>query len=97
MDALSVLFSFCPRSTLRATLFLMPLFGFHMILTSNRGIAGDTCTAENTFYFVSFTMEGLQGVMVATFFCYLNTEVSLGKYRFAFVLPTFIPTCITIR
>lgn len=71
--------SFC-RSTLRATLFLMPLFGLHIILVSNRNIVGDTCVEEDIFYYVSYTMEGLQGVMVAFCFCYINTEVKTNYF-----------------
>lgn len=58
----------------------MPLFGLHIILVSNRNIVGDTCFEEDIFYYISYTMEGLQGVMVALCFCYVNTEVKRSTY-----------------
>lgn len=74
-----LIYSFTFRSTLRATLFLLPLFGLHIILVSNRNIVGDTCFEEDIFYYFSYIMEGLQGVMVAFCFCYINSEVNINK------------------
>ncbi|XP_064212169.1 calcitonin gene-related peptide type 1 receptor [Tribolium castaneum] len=64
------------KATLRATLFLIPLFGVHIIFITNRNIVpSHTCQAEDIYYYLSYVMEGLQGVMVAILFCYINAEV----------------------
>lgn len=66
------------RATLKATLFLMPLFGVQIVIITNRNIVtSKDCQAEDIYYYVSYLVEGLQGVMVAILFCYINQEVRL--------------------
>lgn len=61
-------------STAKATLFLMPLFGTQFLLTAFRP-STDNCTEEQIYYYASYTIEGLQGLVVALLFCYVNKEV----------------------
>lgn len=64
------------RATLRATLLLVPLFGIPQLLTSQRGIADLTyCTSGDNYYYAMYSIEGIQGMLVALLFCYTNTEV----------------------
>jgi hypothetical protein len=66
------------RATLKATLFLMPLFGVQIVIITNRNIVtSKDCQAEDIYYYISYLVEGLQGVMVAILFCYINQEVRL--------------------
>lgn len=61
-------------NTAKATLFLMPLFGSQFLLTAFRPNTTD-CTLEQFYYYVAYTVEGLQGFIVAILFCYVNKEV----------------------
>ncbi|KAH9638452.1 hypothetical protein HF086_016777, partial [Spodoptera exigua] len=61
-------------STAKTTLFLMPLFGTQFLLTAFRPTTSN-CTEEQIYYYVSYTLEGLQGFIVAMLFCYINKEV----------------------
>ncbi|CAH1647194.1 unnamed protein product [Spodoptera littoralis] len=61
-------------STAKATLFLMPLFGTQFLLTAFRPSTSN-CIEEQIYYYVSYTLEGLQGLIVAMIYCYINTEV----------------------
>ncbi|CAK1598779.1 unnamed protein product [Parnassius mnemosyne] len=61
-------------STAKATLFLMPLFGTQFLLTAFRPTTSN-CTWEQVYYYVSYTLEGLQGFIVALLYCYVNKEV----------------------
>ncbi|CAF4812434.1 unnamed protein product [Pieris macdunnoughi] len=61
-------------STAKATLFLMPLFGTQFIFTAVRP-STDDCVWEQTYYFIAYTIEGLQGFIVALLYCYVNKEV----------------------
>lgn len=62
------------RFTLRATLVLLPLFGVQFIMMSQRPIDAP-CFWDSFFYYVSYTIDGLQGVIVSLLYCYLNKEV----------------------
>ncbi|XP_063893171.1 uncharacterized protein LOC110373470 isoform X1 [Helicoverpa armigera] len=61
-------------STAKATLFLMPIFGTQFLLTAFRP-ATNNCTEEQIYYYASYTVEGLQGLIVALLYCYINREV----------------------
>nr|XP_026496905.1 uncharacterized protein LOC113401281 [Vanessa tameamea] len=61
-------------NTVKATLFLMPIFGTQFIFTAIRPKTTD-CTYEQTYYFIAYTIEGLQGLVVAILYCYVNKEV----------------------
>ncbi|RZC36468.1 corticotropin-releasing factor receptor 2, partial [Asbolus verrucosus] len=69
------------KATLRATLFLIPLFGVHIVIITNRNIvSSNTCQAEDIYYYISYLMEGIQGPMVALLFCYMSSEV-IGEIK----------------
>lgn len=59
----------------RATLFLIPLFGLHIFITAKKIVINDTCLAEDVYDYFRYTMEASQGICVALFFCYANSEV----------------------
>ncbi|XP_063909304.1 calcitonin gene-related peptide type 1 receptor-like isoform X1 [Zophobas morio] len=64
------------KTTFRVTLFLIPLFGIHIIVISNRDIVpSNTCSAQDIYYYISYMLEGFQGIIVAFLFCYTNSEV----------------------
>ncbi|CAG9837164.1 unnamed protein product [Diabrotica balteata] len=59
----------------RATIFLIPLFGLHIIVTAKKIVYDNSCTAEDIYDYVRYAMEGLQGIIVSILFCYANNEV----------------------
>ncbi|XP_045494560.1 calcitonin gene-related peptide type 1 receptor-like [Colias croceus] len=61
-------------STVKATLFLMPVFGTQFIFTAIRPTTSN-CLWEQVYYFIAYTVEGLQGFVVALIYCYANREV----------------------
>ncbi|KAJ8983284.1 hypothetical protein NQ317_010534 [Molorchus minor] len=63
------------KAAFRATLFLIPLFGIHIIVTAKKIVFDDSCLAEDFYEFTRYSMEALQGIFVATLFCYANSEV----------------------
>ncbi|KAM3967358.1 neuropeptide receptor B3 [Aphomia sociella] len=63
-------------NTAKATLFLMPIFGVQFLLTAFRPNTTN-CTGEQIYYYVAYTVEGLQGFIVAMLYCYVNKEVHM--------------------
>ncbi|KAF5281478.1 hypothetical protein FQA39_LY17771 [Lamprigera yunnana] len=64
------------KSTLKATIFLLPLFGVPFILLANRNMVNNnSCVSGDIYYYTSYLVQALQAVMVATVFCYWNKEV----------------------
>ncbi|XP_045765694.1 uncharacterized protein LOC123867633 isoform X1 [Maniola jurtina] len=61
-------------STAKATLFLMPIFGVQFLFTVFRPY-NNNCDVEQFYYIVAYTIEGLQGFIVALLYCYINKEV----------------------
>nr|XP_023012794.1 corticotropin-releasing factor receptor 2-like [Leptinotarsa decemlineata] len=59
----------------RATLFLIPLFGLHILITAKKLVYDDSCAAEDLYDYARYSMESLQGILVAILFCYANKEV----------------------
>ncbi|XP_054711254.1 calcitonin gene-related peptide type 1 receptor-like [Uloborus diversus] len=62
------------RKAVRATLVLVPLFGLHFCLVIYRPQTGK-CGLLQAYVYFNYAMDGLQGLMVAVIFCYLNNEV----------------------
>ena len=64
------------RAALRATLFLVPVFGVHYVFYVTKGRMVETCDAFlNFLFYLSIAVDCLQGVLVAMTFCILNSEV----------------------
>lgn len=54
----------------------MPLFGVPLLITSQRGIFDENdCTAGDIYYYITYTVDALQGILMAVIFCYINKEV----------------------
>lgn len=53
----------------------MPIFGTQFLLTAFRPSTTD-CIGEQIYYYAFYTLEGLQGLIVAMLYCYVNKEVS---------------------
>nr|CAD7405499.1 unnamed protein product [Timema poppensis] len=64
------------RRTVRSTLFLLPLFGVTVLFAAVRPDT-TSCAWEQAYYIISYTMDGLQGPMVAILYCYFNREVRM--------------------
>ncbi|CAH2071311.1 unnamed protein product, partial [Iphiclides podalirius] len=60
--------------TAKATLFLMPLFGIQFLFTALRPNTTN-CLWEQIYYYISYSLEALQGFTVALLYCYINKEV----------------------
>lgn len=63
------------KAALRATIFLIPLFGLHFIITAKQIPIDETCHSEDIYQYTRYSMEALQAIMVAILFCYINNEV----------------------
>lgn len=60
--------------TAKASLLCMPLFGVPFLFFLVRPDT-DSCPAEQSYYFISYAFEGLQGVFVSCFHCYGDREI----------------------
>lgn len=58
----------------------MPIFGVQFLLTAFRPNTTN-CTGEQVYFYVAYTVEGLQGFLVAMLYCYVNKEVLKKKYN----------------
>ncbi|KAL4707927.1 hypothetical protein ACJJTC_013718 [Scirpophaga incertulas] len=63
-------------STAKTTLFLMPIFGSQFLLTAFRPNTTN-CTTEQVYYYIAYTVEGIQGFIVSMLYCYVNKEVRM--------------------
>jgi len=68
------------RRMIRATILLIPLFGVQFLVTLVRPKTDD-CDMEQVYYYIFYTMDGLQGALVALLYCYLNREVHVQLQR----------------
>lgn len=67
----------------------MPLFGVPLLFTAQRSLVDiEKCIAGDIYYFVTYSIEALQGVVVSILFCYMNTEVNKSVHIF-FNLKTY--------
>lgn len=62
------------RKAVKAIVILLPLFGLHWLLTLFRPQNGD-CIWIFTYKYLTVSMDGLQGLVVAIACCYQNEEV----------------------
>ncbi|CAG9795266.1 unnamed protein product [Diatraea saccharalis] len=63
-------------STAKTTLFLMPIFGCQFLLTAFRPNTTN-CVGEQVYFYIAYSVEGLQGFIVAMLYCYVNKEVRM--------------------
>ncbi|KAG1703999.1 Calcitonin gene-related peptide type 1 receptor [Nymphon striatum] len=61
--------------TVKATLVLIPLFGAHFLLILYRPQPGGDCIWTKIHFYAHYLVDGLQGSLVATIYCYMNSEV----------------------
>ena len=83
---------FCRRMT-RATILLIPLFGVQFLVTLVRPQTDD-CDLEQVYYYIFYTMDGLQGTSVALLYCYFNKEV---RIIYARRYAALLCSCINIK
>ncbi|GJQ87240.1 hypothetical protein Trydic_g8469 [Trypoxylus dichotomus] len=73
------------KAAAKAILVLIPLFGIPILLTSQSGLINqESCLSGDIYYYTAYSVEALQGILVALLFCYLNKEVHgefQNKYR----------------
>ncbi|XP_022919278.2 calcitonin gene-related peptide type 1 receptor-like isoform X1 [Onthophagus taurus] len=62
------------KSAAKAILFLIPLFGVPLILTSQRSLF-DNESCSNGYFYLTYSIEAIQGVIIAILFCYLSKKV----------------------
>ncbi|XP_055712020.1 calcitonin gene-related peptide type 1 receptor-like isoform X2 [Phlebotomus papatasi] len=62
------------RRTAEVSLICLPLFGVPFLFVAVRPET-KSCPWEQFYYFVSYALEGLQGIFVAILHCYINCEV----------------------
>ncbi|KAJ9576078.1 hypothetical protein L9F63_007043, partial [Diploptera punctata] len=75
------------RRMTRATILLIPLFGVQFLITTQRPV-DDDCVYEQLYYYFFYTMDGLQGALVALLYCFLNKEVQIQLYKTYAILMT---------
>ncbi|XP_055680904.1 corticotropin-releasing factor receptor 2-like isoform X2 [Lutzomyia longipalpis] len=62
------------RRTAKVSLICLPLFGVPFLFVAIRPET-ESCPWEQFYYFISYSLEGLQGVFVVILYCYTNREV----------------------
>ncbi|GAB0087176.1 hypothetical protein DMENIID0001_014560 [Sergentomyia squamirostris] len=62
------------RRTAKVSMICLPLFGVPFLFIAIRP-STESCSWEQSYYFISYAMEGLQGISVAILHCYTNREV----------------------
>ncbi|KAK2706359.1 calcitonin gene-related peptide type 1 receptor-like isoform X2 [Artemia franciscana] len=62
------------RKAVKATLFLIPLFGTHLFATIYRPTKG-SCELVELYSYLNLLLDGLQGSLVSIIFCYSNNEI----------------------
>lgn len=64
------------RTALKATLFLIPVFGIHYMFYMTRMKIKESCEPFQEFlFYLGIAIDCLQGAFVTTIFCLLNAEV----------------------
>lgn len=81
MDLVLIFFFIIFRRTAKSALICLPLFGIPFLFVVVRPDT-DSCGWEQTYYFVSYALEGLQGVFIAIFHCYIDPNVRKSLKNF---------------
>ena len=64
------------RTALKATVFLIPVFGVHFLFFMTKKYVNESCETFLEFlFYLGIVVECLQGAFVAVVFCFLNSEV----------------------
>lgn len=64
------------KTAVKAVLFLLPVFGVHYIFyVSRQAISEDCILFHEVLIYVGVGVDSLQGAIVATIFCLMNSEV----------------------
>ncbi|KAK8725731.1 hypothetical protein OTU49_010441, partial [Cherax quadricarinatus] len=69
------------KRAVKATTFLLPMFGFQFFSTLVIPPASCSCHIMQAYVFVATAVDGLQGLYVALVYCFLNKEVRLQVRR----------------
>ncbi|XP_050705346.1 corticotropin-releasing factor receptor 1-like, partial [Eriocheir sinensis] len=69
------------RSAVKATIFLLPMFGLQFLLTLFLPPPSSSCTLAQVYFFVATGLDGLQGLYVAAVYCFINKEVKMQVRR----------------
>ncbi|XP_042226936.1 corticotropin-releasing factor receptor 1-like isoform X1 [Homarus americanus] len=69
------------RTAVKATAFLLPMFGLQFFITFYIPSESHTCTTMQVYMFIAMGLDGLQGFYVAIVYCFLNKEVKLQVRR----------------
>ena len=79
MRVLCTKFRYSPdhfKAALKAVLFLVPVFGIHYIFyVSKQAMAEDCILFHEILTYVGVGVDSLQGAIVATIFCLMNSDV----------------------
>ncbi|XP_071541084.1 corticotropin-releasing factor receptor 2-like [Panulirus ornatus] len=71
------------RRAVKATVFLLPLFGVHFFSTFFIPPESTSCSSMQVYIFFATCVDGLQGLYVASVYCFLNKEVKRAVRRSA--------------
>ncbi|KAK9721447.1 hypothetical protein QE152_g21568 [Popillia japonica] len=64
------------KASIKAIAVLIPLFGLPLLITSQTSlIAEKSCLAGNIYFIFAYSVEALQGIIIALLFCYLSKEI----------------------
>ncbi|KAG0718457.1 Corticotropin-releasing factor receptor 2 [Chionoecetes opilio] len=69
------------RIAVKATFFLLPMFGLQFFLTLYLPPASTSCSSVQVYFAVATGLDGLQGLYVSIVYCYINKEVRLQVRR----------------
>ncbi|XP_045106311.1 corticotropin-releasing factor receptor 1-like isoform X2 [Portunus trituberculatus] len=69
------------RNAVKATVFLLPMFGLQFFLTLYLPSPSTRCAWTQVYFIVATALDGLQGLYVSVVYCYINKEVRLQVRR----------------
>uniref|UniRef100_A0A1B0CGV7 Putative adenylate cyclase-coupled calcitonin receptor n=1 Tax=Lutzomyia longipalpis TaxID=7200 RepID=A0A1B0CGV7_LUTLO len=84
------------RRTAKVSLICLPLFGVPFLFVAIRPET-ESCPWEQFYYFISYSLEGLQGVFVVILYCYTNREVRSTLKESWWKFCEYLPNNIKVR